>query len=205
MLVTPAPGGPAGSNENLAITDSFDGTSFSAGQLDAEAMWLDYGRDVDGALSWENVHSSEGRRIIVAVMTATVVILRRIRGRACFLSCVPWGSSTSRAVCMFFSCRLWDWKELLRVLTVVNQTLAPGQILLSDTHGRALDIRVSFTPSSDATLSLVVRKGGDEQTVIRYAQASGALSNDRTASGILGMIQQQVGFIRPLLQWVQTA
>ena len=51
MLVTPAPGSPAGGNKNFAITGSFDGTSFSADPFDAEAMWLEYGRDVDGALS----------------------------------------------------------------------------------------------------------------------------------------------------------
>jgi levanase/fructan beta-fructosidase len=72
------------------------------------------------------------------------------------------------------------------ITKITNQTVAPGQTLLSDVHGRALDIQIDFIPNGDATLSLAVRKGGNEQTVIRYAKSSGALSTDRTASGNIG-------------------
>jgi levanase/fructan beta-fructosidase len=42
---------------------------------------------------------------------------------------------------------------------------------------------MAFVIDSGATLSLAVRKGGSEQTVIRYFQSNSTLSVDRTASG----------------------
>jgi sucrose-6-phosphate hydrolase SacC (GH32 family) len=187
ILVTPASGSPAGGNGNFAITGSFDGTSFKADQFDPAAMWLDYGRDFDGALSWENIPASDGRRIIASVMNSyggnpptntwkgmlsfpRTLQLKYIDGRLSVLQ-MP----------------VAELDAATTTLTkVTNQTLAPGQTLLSDTHGRALDIRLVFIPSESSTLSLAVRKGGNEQSVIRYVHASGALSTDRTASGNIG-------------------
>jgi sucrose-6-phosphate hydrolase SacC (GH32 family) len=57
------------------------------------------------------------------------------------------------------------------------------QNLLSNIHGKALNVRVSFTPTAGSTLSLAVRVGGTDQTVIRYVQSSGQLQVDRTSSG----------------------
>lgn len=51
----------------------------------------------------------------------------------------------------------------------------------------ALKRRAKLAKSSaGSTLSLAVRKGGDQQTVIRYVESSGDLSTDRTASGNVG-------------------
>lgn len=187
LLCTPASGSPAGGNGNFAVTGTFDGITFKADPFDAASNWLDYGRDFDGAMSWENVPASDGRRIIASVMnsyggnppTSTwkgmlsfprTLKLKELNGRLHLLQLpiIELDSVTTS----------------LKNLT--NQTLAPGQSLLSEIHGRALDIRLSFVPSAGSTLSLAVRKAGDQQTVIRYAESSGALSTDRTASGNIG-------------------
>jgi levanase/fructan beta-fructosidase len=150
-------------------------------------MWLDYGRDWDGAYSWENVPASDGRKILASVMNSyggnpptntwkgmlsfpRTLSLKNIGGKLQFLQ--------------------QPIKELEAVSTAVanvtGQTLTPGQTLLSDIHGRALDIHISFVPKAGSTLSLAVRKGGSEQTVISYAQSSGTISVDRRASGNTG-------------------
>ncbi|KAH8744440.1 glycosyl hydrolase [Diaporthe sp. PMI_573] len=187
LFCTPASGSPAGGNGNFAVTGSFDGTTFKSDPFTAATNWLDYGRDFDGALSWENVPASDGRRIIASVMNS-------------------YGGNppTNTWKGMLSFPRTLSLKELdgsLHLLqmpvaeldastrplaSLANQTLAPGQSLLSDTRGRALDIRLSFVPGAGSTLSLAVRKGGDQQTVIRYAESSGALSTDRTTSGNIG-------------------
>lgn len=184
LFCTPASGSPAGGNGNFAVTGSFDGTTFEADPFDATRNWLDYGRDFDGGLSWENVPASDGRRIIASVMNSygsnpptntwkgmlsfpRTLKLKVLNGRLYLLQqpVVELDAAT----------------RSLKNLT--NQTLTPGQSLLSDIHGQALDIRLSFVPSAGSTLCLAVRKGGDQQTVIRYAESSSALSTDRTASG----------------------
>lgn len=189
LFCTPASGSPAGGNGNFAVTGSFDGATFEPDPFDAMSNWLDYGRDFDGALSWENVTASDGRRIIAAVMNS-------------YGSNPP--TSTWKGMLSFpRTLRLKELGGRLHLLqqpvaeldaattplaSLANQTLAPVQRpeLLSDIHGRALDIRLSLVPSAGSTLSLAVCKGGDQQTVIRYAESGDVLSTDRTASGNIG-------------------
>lgn len=189
LFCTPASGSPAGGNGNFAVTGSFDGTTLEPEPFDPASNWLDYGRDFDGALSWENVPASDGRRIIAAVMNS-------------YGANPP--TSTRKGMLSFpRTLRLKEISGRLRLLqqpvaeldaattllaSLANQTLTPGQspVLLSEVHGRALDIRLSLVPGAGSTVSLAVRKGGDQQTVIRYAESGGVLSTDRTASGNIG-------------------
>ncbi|KAH7086499.1 glycosyl hydrolase [Paraphoma chrysanthemicola] len=184
MLVTPAQGSPATGNGVFGITGSFDGTKFNADPVDPATMWLDYGRDFDGALSWENVPTSDGRRIIASVMNS-------------YGDKPP--TTTWKGMLSFpRTLKLKKIGEKLRFLQqpvdelraastslkrIENQTLAPDQTILSDVHGRALDIHVSFVPSQGSQLRLAVRKGESQQTVISYTQSDGTLSVDRGASG----------------------
>ncbi|KAH8779770.1 glycosyl hydrolase [Diaporthe sp. PMI_573] len=188
LLCTPASGSPAGGNGNFAVTGSFDGTIFSPDAFDAASGWLDYGRDFDGAMSWENVPASDGRRIIASVMNSygSDPPTNTWKGMLSFprtLRLKRLGDGRLHLLQMPVA----ELDAATRPLTALaDQTLVPGQTLLSDIHGRALDIRLSFVPGAGSTLSLAVRKGGDQQTVIRYSEPGGALSTDRTASGNIG-------------------
>lgn len=184
MLITPAEGSPAGGNGVFGITGSFDGSKFTADPVDPATMWLDYGRDFDGALSWENVPASDGRRIISSVMNSygdkpptttwkgmlsfpRTLELKTVSGKLQFLQ--------------------QPVKELraagTSVAHVTNTTLTPDDVLLSDVRGRSLDIQISFVPTAQSKLSLSVRKGASEETVISYARSDETLSVDRRASG----------------------
>lgn len=184
MVITPATGSPAGGNGVFALTGSFDGAVFTADPVDPSTFWLDYGRDFDGALIWENVPSSDGRRILASVMNSygghpptntwkgmlsfpRTLELQQIGGKLQFLQMPVDELDTHR------------WL----VANITNQSIVPGQSLLSDVHSRTLDIKMTFTPSPGSTLSLAVRKAGSQQTVIRYVQSSRQLSVDRNSSG----------------------
>ena len=184
MVVTPASGSPAGGNGVFALTGSFDGAVFTADPVDPSAFWLDYGRDWDGALSWENVPAADGRRILASVMNSygsnpptntwkgmlsfpRTLELQQFNGKLRFLQ-MPVSELGTHG-----------WL----VVNITNQTLAPGQSLLSGVRSRTLDIGISFIPSPGSTLSLAVRKAGSQQTVISYVQSSKQLSVDRNASG----------------------
>ncbi|GLI81586.1 hypothetical protein PoHVEF18_009971 [Penicillium ochrochloron] len=184
LVVTPAAGSPAGGNGVFALTGSFDGSVFTADAVDPTTLWLDYGRDWDGAMSWENVPASDGRRVLAAVMNSyganpptntwkgmlsfpRTLELKQLNGKLRFLQ-LPVGELDAVGT---------------SVATITNQTLAPGQTLLSNIHSRSLDIRITFVPAQGSALSLSVRKGGSQQTVIKYIQSSNQLSVDRNASG----------------------
>ncbi|PQE08907.1 glycosyl hydrolase family protein [Rutstroemia sp. NJR-2017a WRK4] len=187
LIVTPATGSPATGNGVFGLTGSFDGAVFNADPVDTSTLWLDYGRDFDGAMSWENVPASDGRRIIAAVANSyggnpptntwkgmlsfpRTLKLKQLNGKLQFLQ-LPVSELDAAGTSL---------------TNITNQVLAPGQSLLTGLHGKALDIRLSFTPAAGSTLNLAVRKGGNEQTLIKYSQSRKELSVDRNASGNTG-------------------
>lgn len=187
LIVTPANGSPATGNGVFGLTGSFDGTVFTADPIDPSTLWLDYGRDFDGALSWENVPASDGRKIIAAIANSyggnpptntwkgmlsfpRTIKLKQLNGKLQFLQ-LPVSELDAVGT---------------PLTAITNQALAPGQSLLTALHGKALDIRLDFTPAAGSTLTLAVRKGGNEQTLIKYSQSRNELSVDRNASGNTG-------------------
>lgn len=61
VIFTSAQGSPAGGNGVVALTGSFDRERFVANPIDSSTLWLDYRRDFNGAMSWENVPASISR------------------------------------------------------------------------------------------------------------------------------------------------
>lgn len=154
----------------MALMGSFDGEIFVADPVDSSTLWLDYGRDFDGALSRENVLVSDGRRIIAAVMNSyglnppTTIW----KGMLSFL----WMLTLKQiGLKQYFLQQLVAKLSIIdnTLVSIQNQTIALNQTLLLSIHGTSLDIRIAFRIDSGATLSLAVCKGGSEQTVIRYS------------------------------------
>lgn len=184
LVVTPAAGSPAGGNGVFALTGSFDGSVFTADAVDPTTLWLDYGRDWDGAMSWENVPASDGRRVLAAVMNSYGVNppTNTWKGMLSFPRTLELKQLNGKL--QFLQLPVIELDAVgTSVATITNQTLAPGQTLLSNIHSRSLDIRITFVPAQGSTLSLSVRKGGSQHTVIEYIQSNNQLSVDRNASG----------------------
>jgi sucrose-6-phosphate hydrolase SacC (GH32 family) len=184
LMFTPANGSPAGGNGVVGITGSFNGTVFKPNPVIAATLWLDYGRDWDGAMSWENVPASDGRRILAAVMNSygTNPPTNTWKGMLSFPRTLTLTELNGELT--FLQQPVAELDAVSAPLTIItNQTVAPGQKLLSNIHGKALDIRVSFIPAAGSTLSLAVRVGVTDQTIVRYIQSSRQLQVDRTSSG----------------------
>jgi sucrose-6-phosphate hydrolase SacC (GH32 family) len=187
LLITPAEGSPTGGNGVLALTGSFDGAVFTANPVVASTLWLDYGRDWDGVLSWENLPTSDGRRVLAAVMNSYGgnPPTNTWKGMLSFPRTLELTQTNGQLT--FLQQPVVELNAAGSALTnLTKQTLAPGQKLLSEVHGKALDIYVSFTPAAGSTLSLAVRVGGSDQTIIRYVQSSKQLQVDRSSSGNVG-------------------
>lgn len=184
IIFTPAQGSPAGGNGVLGLTGSFDGKTFVADPVDNATLWLDYGRDFDGALSWVNVPTSDDRRIIAAVMNSygSSPPTTTWKGLLSIPRTLTLKEIDSKRY--FLQQPITELNKIESSLaSIQNQTLKPNQTLLSSVHGSSLDIQLAFAIDSGATLSLAVRKGGSEQTVIRYVQSNSTVLVDRTASG----------------------
>lgn len=184
LMFTPANGSPAGGNGVVGITGSFDGTVFRANPVIEATLWLDYGRDWDGAMSWENVPASDGRRILAAVMNSynTSPPTSTWKGMLSFPRTLTIKELDGNLT--FLQQPVTELESVSTSLSLITkQTLAPGQTLLSTIHGKALEIRICCIPAAGSTLSLAVRVGGTDETVIRYVQSSGELQVDRTSSG----------------------
>ncbi|KAL5050884.1 concanavalin A-like lectin/glucanase domain-containing protein [Aspergillus fruticulosus] len=135
-------------------------------------------------MSWENVPDSDGRRILAAISNSYGANppTTTWKGMLSFprtLSLHQTGSTR-----YFLQQPVSELATVSSSLaTIRNQTIVPGQVLLSSIHGTALDVQISFSTNADTVLSLAVRKAGSQQTVIRYNRLTATLSVDRTASG----------------------
>ncbi|KAK6595390.1 beta-fructofuranosidase [Botrytis cinerea] len=162
LIVTPANGSPATGNGIMDVI-------------------------FDGAMSWENVPASDGRRIIAAVANSygTNPPTNTWKGMLSFPRTLKLKQLNGKL--QFLQLPVSELDATGTSLTkITNRILAPGQSLLADLHGKALDIRLNFIPAAGSTLSLAVRKGGNEQTLIKYSQSRTELSVDRNASGNTG-------------------
>ncbi|KOS48216.1 hypothetical protein ACN38_g807 [Penicillium nordicum] len=184
LIITPADGSPAGGNGVLALTGSFDGSTFKADPVDPSTLWLDYGRDFDGAYSWENVAAADGRRILASVMNSYGASppTKTWKGMLSFPRTITLKETDSK--------RYFLQQPVTEIAlagsslaTIRNQTITADKPLLSSIHGTALDIKLAFTIDAGAKISLKVRKAASEQTTIQYDQKNSTISVDRTMSG----------------------
>jgi levanase/fructan beta-fructosidase len=184
LIITPANGSPAGGNGVLALTGSFDGSTFRPDPVDPSTLWLDHGRDFDGALSWENVPVADGRRILASVMNSYGASppTNTWKGMLSFPRTLTLKETSSKRY--FLQQPVTELALMGSPLASIrNQTITTGQTLFSSIHGTALDINLAFTINAGAKLSLAVRKAASEQTIIQYDQTNSSISVDRTTSG----------------------
>jgi levanase len=155
--------------------------------VEQRSSWVDYGRDFYAVNSWNDV--PDGRRVAIAWMNNW--------DYAGSIPTAPWRSAMS--VPRELALRRIDGKpqlvsqpvrqmgELLSApeYQLSNQTVNPGTVTLSGTgaSGKALDIQVDFNSATAHRFGLMVRAGGNEQTVIGYDVDNGELFVDRTKSG----------------------
>jgi levanase len=155
--------------------------------VEQRSSWVDYGRDFYAVNSWNDV--PDGKRIAIAWMNNW--------DYGGSIPTSPWRSAMS--VPREFALRTIDGRIQLvsqpvrqlselrtgPVYELNNQTIAPGTVTLSGkgASGKALDIEAEFHLATAHRFGLMVRAGGDEQTVIGYDADASELYVDRTKSG----------------------
>lgn len=196
LVVNLSPGGIAGGSGGQYFLGTFDGVTFVSETTVTEGLqpddsrmpeygWLDWGRDYYAAVSFSNV--PDGRRLMIGWMNnwqygavtptigwrSAMSLVREVRlgtrdGRVVLLQDAvdPFGVSGTRT-----------YSEAGRRLGAGTRWLPP------EASGEALRVDAVFEPGPAGQVGMLLRAGGQEQTVLSYDSGTGVLSLDRTASG----------------------
>jgi sucrose-6-phosphate hydrolase SacC (GH32 family) len=188
LVITPAAGSPAGGNGVFYIYGSFDGEVFTREHPASEVYWLDYGRDYDGVISWENMPAGDDRRIMTGIMNSYGSQIPTSRWRGCFglprtveLVTTPDGIRlVQQPIVELQSLRGAPW-------SLSNATVTPTIDPLDGlgAGGDMLEIVATFTNLSADSFGLDVLEGAGERTRIGYDDQADELFVDRTQSGLI--------------------
>ena len=188
LIVNINPGAPAGGSGAQYFVGRFNGETFVSDDAPAKVRWADYGKDFYAAVSWNGVPASDGRRVWLGWMSnweyaaqepttpfrgamtiPRVLSLRRVGGDVVL---------AQRPV------------RELRVLRgtrrhVAQAAMPAGVDVLAGRHiaGDALELDLELVVGDAREITLAVRRGGKELTVIGYDVVRGVLYVDRTRSG----------------------
>ncbi|MFC1889713.1 glycoside hydrolase family 32 protein [Thermodesulfobacteriota bacterium] len=172
-----------GGGAPVYFVGDFDGTGFTPDRTGARLV--DYGADFYAAQSWSDV--PDGRRIWIAWMNNWRYAL--------FLPTSPWrGAMTVPRELSLAGAgeevvllqRPVPEIEALRgdrLLSLQQETIDGASDILTGVSGSALEILVEIEVKEAARVSIGVRIGEEERTVIGYDTEAGSLFLDRTRSG----------------------
>lgn len=187
LLVSINPGGPNGGSATQYFVGNFDGNKFSA---DAnETSWIDYGTDDYAGVTYSNIPTSDGRRIMIGWMSNW--------NYAGVVPTTTWRSTMTiaRVISMFkngqnYSLKFNPVEELKGYYSQKDTTviqpknsidLKNSTIIKSGSYDISLMADFSQTDSLQLTI-------GDsaERLLIVFDQKNGTVSIDRSQSGLVG-------------------
>ncbi len=167
---------------------TFDGIRFVNENDRSTILWTDHGEDFYAAVSWFNLAPGDTRRIWIGWMN-NWRYARKIPTQ-------PWQGAMSIPRQLSLK-RIGEDVRLVQQPVVeltalrrqelrwTGETIAPGQNLLQDVHGRSLEIIAEFELASATVIGLNLRKGAREVTTVAYDVASSSLYVDRSIPGML--------------------
>ena len=179
-------GAVAGGSGAQYFMGHFDGVTFRPD--DTRTRWVDYGKDFYAAVSWSDIPAADGRRLWVGWLNNWQYAREIPTG--------PWRGAQSiprdvvlreEAEGVYLAQVPVEELTLLRGAHYHAKDLPikVGSVLLTDTglDGRALEIVAEFEPGQASEFGLKVRVGAEEETVVGYDVAAGAVFVDRQRSG----------------------
>ena len=196
LVVNLNPGGIAGGSGGQYFLGTFDGVAFVSETTVTEGLqqddsrmaeygWLDWGRDYYAAVSFSN--APDGRRLMIGWMNnwqyGALTPTSGWRGAMSLVREVRLATRGGRVVLMQAALDPFE-NGGATTYSEAGRSLGAGtRWLPSQASGDVLRIDAEFEPGQAGSVGLLLRAGGDEQTVLAYDSATGVLSLDRTASG----------------------
>ncbi|HEY0827646.1 MAG TPA: GH32 C-terminal domain-containing protein [Bacilli bacterium] len=192
LAVSISNGAPAGGSGMQYFVGQFSGTAFTNDNTASTVLWADHGADFYAGVSFNDIPSSDGRRLWLAWMNnwdygqsiptsvwrSSLTIPREVKltdisGTGVRMTQTPISElSTLRGTSS-------SW---------TNQNISPGSNLLSSITGTSLEIVAEFTTNTATAteFGFKVRKGGNNYTTIAYDKTNSKLFVNRTSSGESG-------------------
>jgi fructan beta-fructosidase len=191
LVVNVGSGAPAGGSGCQYFVGNFDGQRFTPDSPDQPALWADFGPDFYAAVSWSDIPRRDGRRLWLGWMSNWQY--------ANDVPTAPWRSAMSIARELYLR-NTGDGLRLvqrpvkeMKVLRERREQLAlknvSGPVDLSRLNGTASDpfeLEADLQPGTNAEVSLRLRTGATEETVLRVDVPRRELLLDRTRSGNVG-------------------
>lgn len=189
LIVNIGSGAPAGGSGCQYFIGDFDGTRFTPDPAAGDTpLWADYGRDFYAAVSWADVPARDGRRLWLGWMSNWEY--------ANDVPTSPWRSAMSLPRALSLRQVNGQWRLLQSPVRELNQLRgARERVRLRDLNGAhdlaALDgtcaglfeLEATFTPTEDATFSLILGSADSGKTVLTFDVAQQQVRLDRQASG----------------------
>lgn len=193
LLVSVNPGSPVGGSSTQYFIGDFDGKTFMNSNPPSVMNWVDYGSDNYAGVTYNNIPSSDGRRLFIGWMSnwnyATSVPmdpaktwrsamtvprqleLKKINGKIKLVA-----NPVAEINMLRGTAQIWE-----------NQTINPSNNLLSSIYSKQYELDAEFRiDNTTATeFGFKVRIGGSQYTKIFYDKTSSLLKIDRTNSGSL--------------------
>jgi fructan beta-fructosidase len=187
LIVNINPGGVAGGSGGQYFVGQFDGIRFINDNSDSQKLWVDYGKDFYAAVTWSDIHCSDGRRILLGWMNNWQY--------ANEVPTLPWRGAQSIP-------RVVTLKQFSEGIRLVQDPIIEIQ-KLRDRHfhlgteniggnstpltapvsGDALEILAEFRLASASEFGFKLRKGPSEEIRVGYDARNRRIFVDRTDSG----------------------
>jgi fructan beta-fructosidase len=187
LLVSINPGGPNGGSATQYFVGDFDGTTFTNEYSPENTMWLDYGTDNYAGVTWSDIPEEDGRRLFIGWMSNW--------NYARETPTVKWRSAmtVTRELELVeneedeFRVTSWPirgYNDLFNGEIIVDDTTFSGSLQLASGES-LMDISVDLDLADADKFRLSFFNDLGDSLHVRYDQAAGEFSIDRSASGIV--------------------
>ncbi|MBD0380229.1 GH32 C-terminal domain-containing protein [Paenibacillus sedimenti] len=169
---------------------SFDGKTFTNENKPSDVLWTDYGKDFYAAVSYSDIPAKDGRRIWLGWMSNWRYPFAMPTGAWKGNMSIPRELRLRNIPGQGLRMIQEPVKELQALrgkpMIFAKQELSAGSgnNPFEGIKGTSYELETEFTVQQDAELALKVRKGSEQETVIRYNTKNAQLTLDRTRSGV---------------------
>ena len=186
-VITISGGGPqVGFGGMQYFIGSFDGNSFTADPL-AYPLYLDYGKDFYAGITYNNIPTSDGRRIMIGWANnwayASLIPTVAYRGMMSVPRSLQLVQVNGQYLLTQMPVTETDKYKGATVFQLGSLVLNNSTNDADTLKGDALDIEFTLSPGSALQSGVRVFTNGLQQTAIYYNQADNSIKLDRTHSG----------------------
>jgi fructan beta-fructosidase len=188
LIINRNPGAPAGGTGVRYLIGHFDGVKFTSEVPDVPALWADWGKDFYATNSWNDMPSSEGRRVWIGWFSnwqyannEPTVLWRGAQSIPRSLALRRYRDGlrlVQRPISQLEGLR----RESFRL---ANMGIAEANLRIHETgpKGEVYEIEAEVQPATTGEVGFRLRKGKDDETLVGFDSAHDDVFMDRTRSG----------------------